>query len=147
MLKRRRWIIVGVLVVVLACIGLSVLRWGEMVYWRSGGERGWNLGETAYRLLGWGSDAYHSDFGQGQAESEAPGGFAPPGHFGRGQFGPGRWGSGHMMPFGHMSGPFRLAGGLICLPLLAAVIVVVGIVLYRRRRRAQRPAAAPTPPA
>lgn len=60
----KKWkIAVGVIVAVVAFTGLGLLRWGEAIYWISGGERGWSLGVSAYQVLGWGSEAYRSDFG------------------------------------------------------------------------------------
>jgi hypothetical protein len=144
---KRRWIVIGVLVLALACVGLGVLRWGEVVYRRSGGERGWSLGAAAYRLFGWGgSQEYRADFGW-TGGREAPETALPP-RFGRhGAFGPGHrvpFGPRHMMPFGRAFWPFRFVGGLVFLAFLAAV-AVAGVVLYRHWRK-RRPAGAPTQP-
>jgi hypothetical protein len=134
-MKKGRWIAVGIVVLVLACIGLSALRWGEMVYWRSGGERGWSLGPALYRLFGWGgAEEYRADFGRPE-KGEAPEETLPPRFERHRPFGPWR-----RMSFGPAFrptfGPFRLLGGLVCLSLLAAVIVAAGV-LYHRRRSGQ----------
>ena len=44
----KSWkMVIGVIVVVVVLAGLGTLRWGSRVYWSSGGERGWSLGEYA----------------------------------------------------------------------------------------------------
>ncbi len=137
----RGWrIAIGVVValIVVACIGLAVLRWGQMVYWRSGGQRGWSLGEWAYELFGWGREAYRSGFGQ--IPPAGPRGFWGPGRPG-GWFGPGIG----MARFW----PVRLLGGLFCLgglALLAGLGMVLGQVWRRRRCAPPKPTQA-TPPA
>lgn len=63
----KKWIIaivVFVVVGVVACAGLGALRWGEMIYRQSDGQRGWSVGAGIYRMLGWGAEAYEEDFGQ-----------------------------------------------------------------------------------
>jgi hypothetical protein len=111
---------------------MGVLRWGEMVYRRSNGERGWSIGVAIYQLFGWDAEAYEEDFGHvGRltddnadstadcAETEAV--FWH--HRGR------RLG-GRM---GHRGGP-RFLAGLGCLAFLSLLLIVPGVILYRRWR-------------
>jgi hypothetical protein len=132
----RKWkVAIGVIIAVIVVVGLGLLRWGSMVYRASGGERGWSLGAYVYEVLGWGSEAYRSDFGWDRAVPE------------EGAFGPGcierfdrRSSPSHGWRHGRAFGPFRAVGGLGCLVFLAALIGM-GAFLWRRQRKTQ---AAPT---
>ena len=118
----KKWIIAIVAFVIMgmvACAGLGALRWGEMIYRRSDGQRGWSLGATVYEALGWGSEAYRSDFGWDRVVPEGE------------AFGPGRIGR-----FGRHFGPFRAVGGLGRLAFLAALIGL-GVFLWRRQCKVQ----------
>ena len=116
----RKWkVAVGVTVAVVVLVGLGLLRWGGAVYRASGGERGWSLGAFVYEVLGWGSEAYTSDFGWDRAMPEG-----------------GAFGRGHIGRFGRGFGPFRVVGGLGRLAFLAALIGL-GVFLWRRQRKTQ----------
>jgi hypothetical protein len=66
-----RWkVAIGVVVAVVVVTGIGLLRWSGVVYWASGGERGWSLGTYVYEILGWGSEAYRADFGWEPAACE-----------------------------------------------------------------------------
>jgi hypothetical protein len=137
----KKWVIaiaVFVVVGVVACTGLGALRWGEMIYRRSDGQRGWSLGAGIYRMLGWDAQAYEEDFGQAHwfdhddedetadcVELETPFGH----HRG---LRPGR-------RFGHSGAP-RFLAGLGCLVFLG-LLVVPGALLYRRWRKDKAAAA------
>jgi len=118
-MSKRGKVAIGVIVVAVVMVGLGLLRWSGMVYRASGGERGWSLGATVYEALGWGSEAYRSDFDWDRAIPEG-------GAFGRGRIG----------RFGRGFGPFRVVGGLGRLAFLAAVIGL-GVFLWRRQRKTQ----------
>lgn len=110
----RKWqVAIGVIVAVVALSGISALRWGGMVYRASDGERGWSLGAAVYELLGWGAEAYRSDFGWERA-TPATGGFG-----------------GRILRFA----PFRAVRGLRCL-VLPVVLIGLGVFLWRRPRKA-----------
>lgn len=134
----KKWIIVIALAVVLgiiACAGMGVLRGGEVIYRRSGGERGWSLGVSVYQMLGWGAEAYEEDFGRAHLEDAEEGEcadeFEDDLHTGR-RFGHKRG------RFGH--GPFRFLGGLGCLMFLA-LLAIPGALLYRHWRKGRSDAA------
>jgi hypothetical protein len=128
----RKWqVAIGVIIAVIVVVGLALLRWSGMVYRASGGERGWSLGAYVYEMLGWGSEAYRSDFGWDRAAPE------------EGAFGPGRiarfdqrFGLSYGWRHGRAFGPFRTVGGLGCLVFLAALIGL-GAFLWRRQRKTQ----------
>jgi hypothetical protein len=128
----KKWIIAIVAFVIVgmvACAGLRALRWGEMIYRRSDGQRGWSLGAGIYRMLGWGAEAYEEDFRMHWldddedepadcVELEAPFGY----HRG-------------LRPrrrFGH-GGASRFLAGFVCLVFLG-LLTVPGVLLYRRWR-------------
>jgi hypothetical protein len=111
----RKWqVAIGVIVAVVVLSGMGVLRWGGMIYRASDGERGWSLGATVYELLGWGAEAYRSDFGWDRATPAT-----------------GALGAGRIMRLG----PFRAIGGLRCL-VFSVVLVGLGVLLWRRPRKA-----------
>lgn len=122
-MSRTLKIAIGVLVIAMVLFGLGLLCWGEIVYWRSGGERGWSLGAVMYRLLGWGAKVYLSDFG---------------------------WRPFALRYFNLRRGiimwrtwPLRLGGGLMRLVFFAAV---VGLAFVAGRYWHKSPPANPTPP-
>lgn len=129
--------IIGIAVLVVAsvvvCTGMGLLHWGEAIYQFSDGERGWSLGASAYQALGWGAEAYRSDFGLDDAVDE--GGVSdhavvevPVDH--RGCFGHGF--GGRRGRLGHASSR-RGVGHLIFWALLAGL----GVILFRRWREAR----------
>ena len=139
----KKWIIVIVAFVVVgmvACAGMGALRWGEMIYRRSDGQRGWSLGAGIYRMFGWDAEAYEEDFGRAHwmdedvdetadcAELEAP-----LAH---------HRGMRHGRRFGHGGAP-RFLAGFGCLAFLG-LLAVPGVLLYRRWRK-DRAAASPEP--
>jgi hypothetical protein len=136
-MSKKRIVVISLAVVVgiIACAGMGILRLGESIYRRSGGERGWSLGVSAYRMLGWGAEAYEEDFGHAHLEDaeegECAGEFKDDLHIGR-HFGH-RGGR-----FGH--GPFRFLGGLGCLMFLA-LLAIPGALLYRHLRKGRSDAA------
>ena len=130
-MSQRRKVAIGVIVAAIVVVGLGLLRWSGMVYRVSDGERGWSLGATVYEALGWGSEAYRSDFGWDRAVPE------------EGAFGAGRIarfgrhsGLSHGWRHGRAFGPFRAVGGLGCLAFLAALIGL-GVFLWRRQCKVQ----------
>ena len=129
----KKWIIaivVFVIVGVVACAGLGALRWGEMIYRQSDGQRGWSVGVGINRMLGWGAEAYEEDFDRAHwidedadetadyTELEVPfrhhRGLRPGRRFGRG-------------------GAPRFLAGFGCLVFLG-LLAVPGVILYRRWR-------------
>jgi hypothetical protein len=62
-MSKNRKIVIGVIVAVVLFLGLGLLRWSSMVYWRSGGQRGFSVGAATYQLMGWGVDNYMADMG------------------------------------------------------------------------------------
>ena len=142
MSKKGTVVIVVVAVVgVIACAGLGLLRWGEAVYWLSGGERGWSLGASVYQALGWGAEAYQEDLTRahslvrGETEwTDQPEESRE--HLERG------WGRGHRR-FGRGFRYSHFGGGLGRLVLLT-LLLGLGVVLYRRWREAKA-AASPQP--
>ena len=150
----KKWIIAIVVCVILgivACAGMGALRWGEMVYRQSDGQRGWSVGVAVYQLFGWDAEAYEEDFGQLHrlavddadaettadcVESDASVGR----HRGRlrGHHPGGR--------FGRHGGP-RFLAGLACIGFLG-LLTVPAVLVYRRWRDTRDTAAASeeTPP-
>jgi len=147
----RKWkIALSVIVVVVAFAALGLLRWGQVVYWLSDGERGWSLGMSAYQALGWGADAYRADFDRAG--------------FGRADFGPddedrtsdctvAEDSTDHHRFFGHggrrvedrhrdKGGHVFFAGGMGCL-MVWVLLAGAGVVLFRHYRKTHPPA--PTP--
>lgn len=116
-MSKRGKVVIGVIVVAIVVVGLGLLRWGEMVYRASDGERGWSMGATVYQALGWGSEAYRADLDRAAPEEGA---------FGRGRIAHSGWGF----------GPFRAVRGLGGLVFLAALIGL-GVFLWRRQRKTQ----------
>ncbi|MBC7263354.1 MAG: hypothetical protein H5T64_03235 [Chloroflexi bacterium] len=114
---------IGVLVILVVLFGLGLLHWGEIVYWRSGGERGWSLGAAVYRLLGWGVKAYRSDFGWRPFDGR---------HL--------TLGRGFIMWRAWL---LRVAGGLMRLVFFAALVVLAFVA--GRYWHKSPPAAGPTP--
>jgi hypothetical protein len=111
----RKWqVAIGVIVAVVALSGICMLRWGGMIYRASDGERGWSLGATVYELLGWGAEAYRSDFGWDRATPATR-----------------AFGAGRIMRWG----PFRAIRGLRCL-VLPVVLIGLGVFLWRCPRKA-----------
>ena len=121
--------LIGVFVVVaiIACVGMGVLRWGEVIYRTSDGERGWSLGPTLYGALGWDDEAYTEDFGR-RDDPE----LADDGHVAL-------W---HVHGRGGRSFYHGFTGGLFGLIPLAVGIGVV-VFLIARRRQGQAKAADP----
>jgi len=62
-MSKSKKIVIGVMVVVALFLGLGLLRWSSMVYWRSGGQRGFSPGAAAYQMMGWGAENYMADLG------------------------------------------------------------------------------------
>ena len=62
-MSRNKKIMIGAIVVGVLFFGLGLLRWGSMVYWRSGGQRGFSAGAAMYQLMGWGTENYMADIG------------------------------------------------------------------------------------
>jgi len=130
----KKWIIAIVAFVIVgmvACAGLGALRWGEMIYRQSDGQRGWSLGAGIYRMFGWDAEAYEEDFRMHWSDDDedetadcAEIEEAPFGHH-RG-LRPGR-------RFGHGGAP-RFLAGFGCLALLS-LLAIPGVLLYRRWRK------------
>ncbi|MBN1994718.1 MAG: hypothetical protein JW953_18620 [Anaerolineae bacterium] len=69
----KKWkITIGVIIIIVGLVGLGMLRWGNRVYWSSGGERGWSLGAYAYQVFGWDSANYLADLNKGPARRTSP---------------------------------------------------------------------------
>ena len=62
-MSRNKKIMMGVIVAVVLLLGLGLLRWSSMVYWNSGGQRGFSAGAAMYQLMGWGTENYMADMG------------------------------------------------------------------------------------
>ena len=130
----KKWIIAIVVCVVvgtIACAGMGALRWGEMVYRLSDGERGWSVGVAVYQLFGWDAEAYEEDFGQmrwrgddAEEAGECAETQALVWHH-RGRHIGGR--------IRHRGGP-RFLIGLACVTFLGLLLAVPGVIVYRRWR-------------
>ena len=138
--KQSITIAIVVAVGVIGCVGLGLLRWGEAIYWLSDGERGWSLGASAYQTLGWGADAYRSDFGLDDeddvSDCETVEDSTEHHRF---------WGLGAKRSIGRhrdRGGHIFFAGGMGCLAFWA-LLIGVGAVVYRHYRKTHPPA--PTP--
>lgn len=139
----KKWIIaivVCAIVCVVACVGMGMLRWGEMVYRLSDGERGWSVGVAVYQLFGWDAEAYEDDFGQTRrlvdeceegAVDCAETSVRLARH--RGHFANGR--------LGYRGAP-RFLAGLVCLGSLG-LLIVPGVIIYRRWRSTRDATAVP----
>jgi hypothetical protein len=126
----RKWkVAIGVIIAAVVVAGLGLLRWSGMVYRASDGERGWSLGATVYEVLGWGSEAYRSDFGWDRGMPE--GGALGPERIER--FG-GPSGLSRGWRYGRAFGPFRVVAGLGRLAFFA-VLIGLGVFLWRRQRK------------
>jgi hypothetical protein len=145
----KKWIVaivVCTIVCIIACAGMGVLRWGEMIYRQSDGQRGWSVGVAVYQLLGWDAEAYEEDFGQlhrltvddvdGETSADCVEIDASVGHHRellRGYHLDGR--------FGRHGGP-RFLAGLACVGFLG-LMVVPAVFVYRRWRGTRDGTAAP----
>ena len=126
---------IGLIVVVVVMLlgGLAALRFGAAVYHLSDGERGWSVGAAVYDLLGWGEEAFQSDFSfsrrfatdaEDAPDDDALVSGAPARLFGR-------------MSRGHIHG--RLAvRGLLRLALLGGVIAAA-VWVYKRSKKSAAP--------
>ena len=136
----KKWIIaivVCTIVCAIACAGMGVLRWGEMIYRQSDGQRGWSVGVAIYQLFGWDAEAYEEDFGQlhrltaDDVDAETTADCVEiDASVGRHR---GRLRGYHLGGrFGRHGGP-RFLAGLACIGFLG-LLVVPAVLVYRRWR-------------
>lgn len=131
----KKWIIAIVAFVIVSmgiCAGLGVLRWGEMIYRRSDGQRGWSLGAGIYRVFGWDAEAYEEDFGQVRWLDDDKDETADCAEIEEAPF----WHHRSLRPgrrFGHGGAP-RFLAGFGCLVFLG-LLAIPGVLLYRRWRK------------
>jgi hypothetical protein len=147
----KKWkFAIGVIAAILVVGGLGLLHLSSVIYWSSGGERGWSPRAYISELIwGPGTSEYIPSFGRGLAMHKGEAGTvsqfevrlvdddgdgvpdrgvieAPAGlPFGRG-FSPG-----HGLHFGRGFGPLFVTGGLFRLALLA-LLIGLAVACFRR---------------